>query len=64
MRTIRGVLEIDEQRGVVYFTGEPGPASWFRLRICQLPKPVPEGVTYIDVTVGVGAEYADERNAY
>lgn len=48
-----GVLELDHERGVLYFTPTDGPmAGMTLLRICQLaPRPVVE-FPQIDVTVG------------
>jgi hypothetical protein len=36
---IDGILEIDRQRGVIYFHDQQGTT---RLRICRLPKPIPD----------------------
>lgn len=61
MKRIEGVLEIDEERGVVYFTAftadPPEHGSWLRIRICGLPKPVPSDVSEIDITVNHGVSY-------
>lgn len=35
---IQGELEIDHERGVIYFHNDEGYTT---LRICQLPKPIP-----------------------
>lgn len=35
---VEGTLEIDHDRGVVYFHSKTG---WTMLRICSLPKPIP-----------------------
>ena len=40
---IKGELEIDQERGVVYFHSEKGHSA---LRICQLPTPVPDPSEY------------------
>ncbi len=36
---IQGQLEIDQQRGVIYFHSATGGTV---LRVCQLPTPIPE----------------------
>lgn len=38
MSTHQGELEIDHERGVIYFHGHTGQTM---LRICRLPKPIP-----------------------
>lgn len=48
--TIKGELEIDHVRGVVYFHDEKGKTV---LRICQLGK-MKKDVKYIDVTLAIG----------
>lgn len=56
MKTIKGELEIDAERGVIYFHAAEGPrAGTSMLRICGLPR-IGAGVnmnkaTFIDVTV-------------
>lgn len=57
---IQGELEIDHVRGVIYFhTADPIATEKFNsvtiLRICQLPKPLPEQA--IDVTHMVGVSF-------
>jgi hypothetical protein len=37
-KEIKGILEIDAERGVIYFHSNTGRTV---LRICQLPKPIP-----------------------
>lgn len=37
---IKGELEIDHERGVIYFHGDK--SGFTHLRICNLPKPIPE----------------------
>lgn len=54
--SIQGVLEIDHERGVIYFhAGEGSP-----LRICHLPTPIPTPTADIplDITFGVGVSWA------
>ena len=47
-----GWLEIDRDRGVIYFHRPEGTL----LRICRLPAPIPKGVTFIDITLYEGKE--------
>lgn len=61
---IEGQLEIDHDRGVIYFhTSDPEMAEKFQgitlLRICNLPKPIPERA--IDITHMVGVDYVPKR---
>jgi hypothetical protein len=57
---IKGELEIDEERGVIYFHADldqgvcPTP-----LRICRLPRPIPtvSDAVSLDVTHMVGADW-------
>jgi len=53
-QSIHGVLEIDAQRGVIYFTPTEGErAGATLLRICSLPvdvRPALEKPTFIDLT--------------
>lgn len=44
---ILGYLEIDHRRGVIYFHSEDIGATL--LRICRLPKPIPQLFTEIDM---------------
>lgn len=48
---IEGILEIDQDRGVIYFhSNETGHSP---LRICSLPKPIPNPEEYantLDIT--------------
>jgi len=39
MKEIEGVLEVDEERGVIYFHSKKG---YTLLRLSSLPKPIPE----------------------
>jgi hypothetical protein len=42
MTLIKGELEIDEERGVIYFHANKGQSRLpTPLRICRLPKPIP-----------------------
>ena len=66
-----GQLEIDQERGVIYFHGKHGATL---LRICQLPKPIPTPLTVktigkdyvkwppeinlLDITFGHGVSWA------
>ena len=59
--TIQGQLEIDHDRGVVYFHGLNDQClrrykTVTILRICQLPKPIPKN-TPIDLTHMHGVSY-------
>lgn len=58
---IEGVLEIDQDRGVVYFHAkETGHSA---LRICRLPKPIPDPSEYgvlLDVTHMFGANWSGD----
>lgn len=58
MVTIVGQLEIDFERGVVYFHA----GGKTLLRICRLPAPIPEDAMFIDVTHMVGAAYSVPSN--
>ena len=44
---IKGTLEIDYNRGVIYFHNNQGVTV---LRICSLPKPIPPGMLMFDIT--------------
>lgn len=55
MIQIQGVLEIDYERGVIYF--HDNETGITRLRICRLPIPIPEFVETIDITHSFGATY-------
>ena len=65
---IAGVLEIDHDRGVVYFHASEmdialtyGTVTLFR--ICQLPSPIPEGAIDITHLVGMSVEPV-KRDSY
>jgi hypothetical protein len=48
---IAGILEIDQKRGVIYFHSET--TGHTPLRICSLPKPIPDPSEYgkvLDIT--------------
>lgn len=52
---LKGVLEIDETRGVIYFHHETEVTT---LRISNLPVPVPiENTNLLDITYGVGVSW-------
>lgn len=51
---IRGYLQIDRDRGVIYFHSLEGRSL---LRICRLPK-VPDNVEMIDITHMYGVSYS------
>src|SRR4051812_27255522 len=59
---VTGVLEIDPERGVIYFHASEGEvANRFGgqtlLRICRLPVPIPE--RQLDITHMVGVNWGD-----
>lgn len=54
---IEGVLEIDNERGVIYFHTDFGATL---LRICGLPKPIPN-CKFIDITHAKGVSYQEEE---
>lgn len=62
MIQIQGVLEIDEERGVVYFhSTDTGHTA---LRICSLPKPVRNPSTYgvcLDITHMHGCNWSGKK---
>lgn len=60
-KSYKGILEVDHERGVIYFhcsekkvIQEMGSITL--LRICRLKTPIPEN-NLIDVTVGVGVNF-------
>lgn len=54
---IKGELEIDNDRGVIYFHCKRNPRNIVTLlRICNLPK-IPKDVIFIDITHGVNVNY-------
>lgn len=58
-KKIDGQLEIDSDRGVIYFHSKEGYTA---LRICSLPKPIPipKVSTMLDVTHMFGASWKAE----
>ncbi len=64
---IDGQLEIDHERGVIYFNSEHGCCV---LRICNLPKPIPEVGTdpmperMLDITHLVGTDWNGTVNLF
>lgn len=52
---IKGELEIDSNRGVIYF--HDGSTGITRLRICRLPTPIPEE-EQLDITHMYGCNYS------
>jgi hypothetical protein len=55
--TINGQLEIDSERGVIYFHASEGPfAGASLLRICSLPKPIPLD-KQLDITHMFGTDW-------
>lgn len=60
IQKFEGELEIDSSRGVIYFHDTKTGRTL--LRICSLPKPVPEidDKTSIDITYGHGVSYTKE----
>lgn len=58
----KGVLEIDENRGVIYFHYDKEGRSL--LRICRLPTPIPNPVkdgTLLDITHLYGVSWKDKK---
>lgn len=47
---IEGTLEVDHDRGVVYFHSNDGYTA---LRICRLPKPIPSSEEYYQVMLDI-----------
>jgi len=60
---IEGILEIDQDRGVIYFhSNEHGHTP---LRICSLPKPIPDPSNFgigLDITHMIGCNWKNEDN--
>jgi len=59
---IEGILEIDQNRGVIYFhSNEHGNTP---LRICSLPKPIPDSslnfTIGLDITHMIGCNWKDK----
>uniref|UniRef100_A0A6M3LU06 Uncharacterized protein n=1 Tax=viral metagenome TaxID=1070528 RepID=A0A6M3LU06_9ZZZZ len=60
MTTIKGELEIDHERGVLYFHSyEPPLIGTTVLRICRLPRPIPKIKSdfAIDITHMIGQNW-------
>jgi hypothetical protein len=61
---IDGTLQIDEERGVIYFHDELGGTV---LRICRLPRPIPldaeEPGNLLDITHMHGASWDGDASA-
>ena len=59
---IEGQLEIDSERGFIYFHSNKTGGTI--LRICNLPTPIPD--QWLDITHGYGANWIGEQknNAY
>ena len=56
---IKGELEIDQERGVIYFHSDQG---WTVLRICRLPKPMPiNNPEMLDITHMVGISWKGKQ---
>lgn len=61
---ILGQLEIDHDRGVIYFHVEKNALVMFPptpLCICCLPKPIPANIYCIDLTHMIGCGYERRR---
>lgn len=55
---IEGQLEIDHKRGVIYFHITKGDmAGRTKLRISQLPTPIPDNEELLDVTIDSGCSW-------
>lgn len=64
MQTFDGQLQIDNERGVIWFhCNDPEIAEKYGsvsiLRICSLPKPIPE--TALDITFGYGVSWSPPK---
>ena len=49
---IEGQLEIDTERGVIYF--HSNETGWSKLRICGLPTPIPINDDLLDISWRAG----------
>ena len=64
---IKGELEIDSERGVIYFHTsdlevlEKNQGQSTILRICHLPKPIPTSMM-LDITHMMGCNWSGEKN--
>lgn len=54
---IQGELEIDHTRGVIYFHSKGGTV----LRICRLPKPIPQVGELLDITYLYGVSWEGKQ---
>ena len=54
---IEGQLEIDQQRGVIYFHSDTGGTV---LRICNLPAPIPKTEELLDIAHMYGVSWLGE----
>lgn len=54
---IAGQLEIDYERGVIYFHPHDNPQTL--LRICRLPKPI-SSQDFLDITHMTGANWSEK----
>jgi len=54
--TIEGQLEIDHERGVIYFHSNTGQTS---LRICRLPHPIPKDRS-LDISYMFGCNWNEK----
>jgi len=54
-----GILEIDKNRGVVYFHDNNTGSTL--LRICKLPIPIPTD-RLLDITIGWGCSWGKEKD--
>ena len=54
-----GQLEIDTDRGVIYF--HDGWKGRTVLRICRLPAPIPTPIEFIDITHLHGCNYVPDE---
>ncbi len=59
--TLQGELQIDHSRGVIYFHQHSEDAVPTVLRICQLPKPIPQVQDrMLDITHMHGCDWKGE----
>lgn len=55
---IEGILEVDHDRGVIYFHSKSSGTTVLRIR--SLPKPIPHNAQ-LDITHMVGANWSKEK---
>jgi len=65
IRVLRGTLQIDEERGVIYFHCEStkemkARATVSPLRICNLPHPIPDN-QQLDITHLIGQNWGNKE---